>query len=247
MTREQLKEVLDLHVAWLGNKPEGKRANLYGANLRDADLYGANLRGANLRDANLSDADLRDANLRGANLRDAYLYGANLYGANLRGANLRDAYLRGANLYGANLRGANLRDAYLYGANLYGADLRGANLRDADLRDANNLSDIAAAKASIVPEHGQFTGWKKCRNGILVKLVVGKKAKRSNATGRKCRAEYVKVIEVVGAEVGISQHDSKTEYRAGTIVRCDKWEENRWIECGGGIHFFLTRIEAQNY
>ena len=222
MTPEQLKEVLDLHAAWLGKKPEGKRADLSGANLRSANLRSANLSGADLSGANLRSADLCGANLSGADLSGANLRSANLYGANLYGANLRDA----------DLRGANLRDANLYGANLW---------------SANNLSDIAAAEASIVPEHGQFTGWKKCRNGILVKLVVGKKAKRSNATGRKCRAEYVKVIEVIGAEVGISRHDNKTEYRAGAIVRCDKWEENRWIECGGGIHFFLTRIEAQNY
>ena len=25
------------------------------------------------------------------------------------------------------------------------------------------------------------------------------------------------------------------------------WEEDRWIECGGGIHHFLTRTEAEAY
>ena len=77
--------------------------------------------------------------------------------------------------------------------------------------------------------------------------MIGEKARRSNASGRKCRAEYVEVLEVIGAEVGISQHDNKTEYRVGKIVRCDKWNEDRWTECSGGIHFFLTRIEAENY
>ena len=77
--------------------------------------------------------------------------------------------------------------------------------------------------------------------------MIGKNAKRSNASGRKCRAEYVKVLEVVGAHVGISSYDSVTEYRAGKIVRCDTWNTDRWVECGGGIHFFLTRIEAENY
>jgi len=55
------------------------------------------------------------------------------------------------------------------------------------------------------------------------------------------------VLEVIGAEFGISKHDRRTEYRVGKIVRCDKWNEDRWVECGGGIHFFLTRIEAENY
>ena len=47
-TTDQLKQVLELHAAWLGNRAGGERADL--------------------RDANLSGADLRDANLSGANL-----------------------------------------------------------------------------------------------------------------------------------------------------------------------------------
>jgi len=261
MTPEQIKEVLELHTAWLRNQAGGQRANLSGANLHSANLSGANLhsadlRGANLYGANLSFADLHGADLFFADLHGADLHGADLHGADLYGADLHGADLHGADLYGADLHGADLRSANLRSANLYGADLRSANLRSANLRSANlrsahlsgaNLTDLSAAEFSIVPEVGQFTGWKKCRNNVLVKLVVGKNARRSNATGRKCRAEYVKVLEVIGAEVGISRYDNRTEYRVGKIVRCDKWESDRWVECGDGIHFFLTRIEAENY
>jgi hypothetical protein len=163
------------------------------------------------------------------------------------GANLSGANLYRANLYRANLSGANLNGANLSGADLNGANLNGANLNGANLNGANNVPLLTAAQTSIVPEEGQITGWKICKNNVLVKLLVGKNAKRSSATGRKCRAEYVKVLAVIGAEVGISKHDNKTEYRAGAIVRCNKWNEDRWVECGGGIHFFLTRIEAENY
>ena len=181
-----------------------------------------------------------------ANIREAVL-AAKKSGANLRSADLSGANLRSADLSGANLRSADLSGADLYGADLRSADLYGANLRSADLSGAKNISPLLAAQSSIVPEVGQITGWKKCNNDVIVKVLVGKNAKRSNATGRKCRAEYVKVLEVIGAEVGISQYDNKTEYRVGKIVKCDKWNEDRWIECGGGIHFFITRTEAENY
>jgi hypothetical protein len=233
-------EYADIREAVLEARVSGvdlSGANLSGAGLSGAGLSGADLSGANLRMADLSGADLYGADLSGANLRMADLYGANLYGADLYGADLY-----GANLRMANLSGANLRMADLYGANLYGADLYGA-----DLSGAKSIPSITNAQASILPESGQFQGWKKCRNGVLVRVMIGKNAKRSNATGRKCRAEYVKVLEVIGAEVGISQRDNKTEYRAGKIVRCDKWDKDRWVECGGGIHFFLTRIEAEQY
>ena len=161
--------------------------------------------------------------------------------------NLCRADLSYANLRGAKLGGADLSYAGLSSAKLGGADLRGANLYRANLHSAKNVPKIASAESSIVPEFGQFIGWKKCRDSIVVKLMIGRKAKRSNATGRKCRAEYVKVLEVIGADLGISQHDGKTEYRKGSIVRCHKWESDRWVECGGGIHFFLTKTEAEQY
>ena len=91
-----LNKILDLHKKWLGNNPDGVRANL-----READLSGADLGGADLRWASLSGADLSGADLREADLRWANLGGADLSGADLRWANLGGADLCGANLCGA--------------------------------------------------------------------------------------------------------------------------------------------------
>jgi hypothetical protein len=227
----------------------GAKANLRGADLREADLGGANLREANLGGADLREANLREADLGGANLRGANLGGANLGGADLGGANLREANLGWADLREANLREANLGGANLGGANLGGADLREANLGGADLREANmggaKNAELVFARTSTVPDCGPFFGWKKCRNNVIVKLFIPSKARRSNATGRKCRAERAKVLEVMGAESGVSLHTSEVVYETGKWVHCDKWEENRWVECGGGIHFYITRAEAE--
>ncbi len=165
--------------------------------------------------------------------------------ADLSGADLSGADLRGANLRDANLRDANLRDANLSDADLRYADLRHADLRGADLRGAD-LTEIQKSQLSITPD-GDLIGWKKCNGGVIVKLKIPSAAKRSNATGRKCRAEFVEVLEVFGAETGISSHDNKTIYVKGQTVKCDTWCEDRWIECAGGIHFFITRAEAENY
>ena len=177
------------------------------------------------------------ANLGAANLRDANLCDANLYGANLGNANLYGADLYGANLYGANL----------YGANLGGANLRGANLCGANLYGAKNAA-LVWARTVIAPE-GDIIGWKSCRNNVLVKLRVPIEAKRSNTTGRKCRAEFVDVLEVIGATEGQSKIPSGGElltYRVGERVQCvEPFDENRWKECSSGIHFYLTREEAE--
>jgi uncharacterized protein YjbI with pentapeptide repeats len=96
-----LQETLRLHASWLEGNAEGRRADLW-----RADLSGAKLADADLRGADLSGADLSGANLRGADLRRADLSGADLSGANLSGADLWRADLRRADLSGANLSGA---------------------------------------------------------------------------------------------------------------------------------------------
>ncbi len=63
----------------------------------------ANLQGADLRDANLQGAKLVRADLQGADLRDANLQRADLFEANLEGAYLTLAKLQGADLTGTNL------------------------------------------------------------------------------------------------------------------------------------------------
>ena len=229
------------------------RANLYGADLYGANLYGANLSGADLYGAdlygaNLSGADLYGANLSGANLSRADLSGANLYGANLSGANLSRADLYGANLYGANLSGANLYGANLSradlsGANLSGANLSGANLYGANLSGAKN-AELAIARTRILPEGG-IVGWKKCKDGVIVKLAIPAESKRSHAWGRKCRAEFAYVLEVIGADKGVSIHDGMTTYVKDALVRCDEWCDDYTQECAGGLHFYITREEAE--
>jgi len=80
-----------------------------------------------------------------------------------------------------------------------------------------------------------------------VKLLIPSKAKRSSASGRKCRAEYVKVLDVIGAKEGISKHDKTVKYVKGKIVKANKFDEDRWHECSSGIHFFITKQEAIDY
>ena len=135
-------------------------------------------------------------------------------------------------------------------ADLQGADLQGAYLWGADLRDAKN-SELAQALTVIVLQ-GDVIGWKKARSpegaSCIVKLRIPADAKRSNATGRKCRAERAEVLEVFGAEYAYTdRHGPRIEYRVGQIVTPDSWDDNRWEECSHGIHFFITREEAENY
>ena len=159
-------------------------------------------------------------------------------------AYLREAYLREADLRGADLRGADLR-----GADLREADLRGADLRGADLRGAENVPYIPYA----CPDFGMFIGFKKA-SGYIVVLEIPEDAKRLSATGRKCRCNKAKVIEIQnidGTKANVtkvaSDYDSGFVYEVGKTVSVDNFCEDRWEECSSGIHFFINRQESVNY
>lgn len=156
-------------------------------------------------------------------------------------ADLSDADLSCADLSRANLRCANLSRADLSRANLGGADLRDAYLGDV------TYNESTAFFALQCPEEGSFVGWKKCKNDVIVKLLIPEDAKRSSATTRKCRASKAVVLEVIGAEKGISTDDETFVYEVGKEVVPDSFDDNRWNECSHGIHFFITRKEAENY
>ena len=155
------------------------------------------------------------------------------------------ADLRNADLSGASLRNANLSDANLSGANLWSANLWSANLRNANLSGAD-LSGANLPHFQIVPSKGSFTAWKKTTKGVI-KIEIPTKAKRtSSLVGRKCRASFIKVIEGAGCG-GVSPTQSLNEltYNKGDIVYADKYDNDIRVECTHGIHFFMTKEEAE--
>ena len=241
---ESTKQIkIEIRNRWTGSVvfEYTKERNAIAEAVLEAIRCGANLCGADLRDANLCGAGLRDADLRGANLCGAGLRGADLYGADLCGANLCDADLRGADLRGANLCDADLRGADLCGANLCDADLRGANLRD--------------AKGCYLscPTEGSFIGWKKA-SGHIVKLRIPEDARRSSATGHKCRCDKAYVMEIQnmdGTRATVdavrSGRDKNFVYTVGATVEVPDFDDNRWSECAPGIHFFIDRRAAVEY
>ena len=241
-----LEKILEDHKHWLNRDIVGW-GNMY-ANLNSADLSNANLSYANLRGADLSNANLRGADLSNANLSYANLRGADLRGANLNGTNLRCVYLntdlRGANLSGANLRYANLRGANLSGADLSGANLSGADLSGADLRGANLDKEEQIRKG--VKLSNSITGWKKCKDGVIVKLEIPRGAIVFSINNHKCRTDKAIVKEIFGADRAFSMH-KYFSYYVGDKIEVYNFNCEYNTECAEGIHFFRTRKEAENY
>ena len=140
-------------------------------------------------------------------------------------------------LSSANLSSANLSSANLRSANLSFADLSSANLSSANLRKLY-------AVRTILPE-GDLIGYKQLRGGTICKLRIPADAKRvGGLVGRKCRAQFAVVLE----GEGISMHDPQFKYTVGQTVKpTGEFNDSLVSECESGIHFFITRQEAEDY
>jgi hypothetical protein len=184
---------------------------------------------------------LNDNGGKRAVLRRADLWGADLWGADLRDADLQRADLRDADLRCADLRDADLRRADLQHADLRDSDLRGADLRDSDLRGADLLH-------YQIPQHGELRVYKKV-GGKIVHLLIPSWAKRTaSLVGRKCRASAAKVLAIQDDKpVMTDAHGPSTTYTIGEYVYPDSYDPDPRVECSHGIHFFLTREEAEEW
>ena len=220
MKTKEIEEILESHQDWLYNPDSGKRAN----------FSGKNLSGVFFPKVNMSKVLFMGANLYKSCLSGVVLNESNFTGAHLAEADLSYSFLKSATFKDANLKGANFHNAYLLNTNL------------TDARYNHNTIGIHPA-----PE-GDLIGWGK-KSGVIVKLLIPAKAKRSCSTGRKYRAEYAECVEVYNGNkiVKVYNRYNNTVYKEGYTVISHFWDNNRWNECTGGIHFFLTRQEAEEY
>ena len=156
----------------------------------------------------------------------------------IRGEGGARADLSRANLFRATLSGANLSGANLSWANLSGSDLSRANLSEANLLPAFQICE------------GDLIVYKKVQ-GKIVTLVISKKTRRTaSIVGRKCRSESALILEIEGhqpVKTNGRGDGIETIYEEGKEIKADSYDDDWRIECSHGIHWFLTRKEAEDW
>ena len=244
-------------------------ANLTGATLDEALLDGAFMAYVNLTGASLCEAQLEDAELVGAIGADAKFAHAHLNTAKFDSARLSAAVLRAVTAVGASFRGTHLLGAEAVAGNFQEANFTTASLQGSDFRrssfygasftrarlDGVNLSMAGLPEIEGCPRKGEFRAYKKVCGGYILELLIPEDAKRTGSLiGKKCRASKAKVVGVARAFSGVdvppmfrSLHDAEFFYRVGETVSVDDFDPDIRVECTRGIHFFMTRIEAENY
>ncbi len=246
-------------------------AILEGASLDEADLTKADLSGAHMSHVSITHACLEEASMPLAVMRNSVLWDSNFKGANLNGAILTRAQLCDCTFEGAHLEladlfctnmdytaftGASLQYArlnyaeWIYYADFKNADVTGVDFSDCDLREEQFTGAIGFHPCMRCPEEGPFVAWKKGRDDHIVKLLIPADAMRTGASRYDCRASEARVLAIWNqdnepCEEAVSCADEDFVYRKGETAYPEEAFDDRLLTDGSGIHFFLTRTEAE--
>lgn len=247
-----LSIILENHLHWLNADCEGwenMRANLAEANLSNLNFSGMDLRHINfykttIHDSYFDRADIRFANFKEADLSFDYFNEANLYEADFSDARFYHTKFVGANLCGVHFGGTYLCGTDFTKSKIYNADFSNCNFGyDMTIEHADGkLTEYRRGK--ILTE--DIIGYKKCQDDVIVTLKIPRGAIVFSINGTKCRTNKAKVIAIDGAKKAISYYGDMSYYVGDEFTIYDfNCVYNH--QCGKGIHFFMTREEAERY
>lgn len=209
---------------------------------RELEIWDMNLSGEDLSNLDFTLSSFQNTVLNGADFEDSTVENALFDGCPLRGANFKNA-----KMVTASFRYCDMRECNIEGANLYGAVLEYAKL-DGIVSD----EDTQWFRLHC-PESGAFLAYKKCVNDRMVQLLVPADAKRTSATLPSCRCNKAKVLTIKSFDFqenfdeAWSLVDENFIYKKGEWVEVKDFNEDRWQDSTTGIHFWLTRAEAEAY
>lgn len=221
----------------LKNRKVGERLTFREYELEPGDLTGADLSNIDFTLSSFENVKLDQVNFSGSSVENALFDGCSMEGADFENANMKTASFRFCNMKNCNIKGANL-----YGAVLENADLT-------DIKSDENTRWFRLH----CPEKGAFLGYKKCVNNRMVQLLIPADALRTSATLPSCRCSKAKVLTIKSFDFkenfdeAWSLVDENFEYKRGEWVEVKDFNKDRWMDSTTGIHFWMTREEAEAY
>jgi hypothetical protein len=115
----------------------------------------------------------------------------------------------------------------------------------------------AGIERSCLPEeyHGilgkvlaePIIGYKKTREGVVIKAEIPAGAIVFSINGKKCRTNRAKIIDMNGHTVLHSGYDFTFAYTLGQEIEILDFDPCYSHECAPGFHFFMTEEEAREY
>lgn len=208
----------------------------------EKEIWNMDLSGADLSNMDFTLSSFQNTVLDGADFENSSVENALFDGCSMKGTDFKNARMVTASFRRCDMRGCNIEDANLFGAVLEHADLEGI------------VSNEGTKWFRLhCPEKGAFLGYKKCVNDRMVQLLIPADAKRTSATLPSCRCSKAKVLTIKSFDFtknfdeAWSLVDENFVYKKGEWVEVKDFNEDRWQDSTTGIHFWMSRAEAEAY
>ena len=225
--------------------------------LEDILMKDGKQRSSLLREVSFKNMDLSGYNLSGIDFTLSSFENVRLENVDFSGAAVENVLFDGCSVKGAVFRNVNMKTASMRYCDMTGCDIRGANLFGAVLEHAKLDGIISDERTQWFrmhcPEKGAILGYKKCVNDRLVQLLIPADAKRTSATLPSCRCSKAKVLTIKSFDSteefdeAWSLVDENFVYHKGEWVEVSDFNEDRWMDSTTGLHFWMSREEANRY
>lgn len=200
--------------------------------------------------------DAISISLNGEDLRGRIFENIDFSYADFKGADLTGAAFRNCDLTEAAMRGAKCVSTRFICTKFNGTEMNGADFYRAVFDYSNPDMGIYSwntrGLVPVCPTEGEFIAWK-IANECIIKLRIPADARRSSGTSRKCRCDKAEVLSInhiwdgTPVDAVCSDYDPQFTYRVGCMVEEPGFDTDRWNVCAPGIHFFMSRREAESY
>lgn len=240
------------------NSVNFRNTNLSEANLSNADLYRAFFTAADISNTNLENALLRyaifeDTNFDGANLAYATFFLANIKRCNFSNSSFICTDFSCANIQDTNFVKSNIKHSIFTNANFTYVSFIENTIAETSFEEANlthyfkfDNDDNKFRTGKILTDN--IIGYKICEDDegrfVVVTVEIPEGAIVFSINGKKCRTNKAKVIAIDGARA-FSLYKKYMSYYVGDEFNIKDFDCRYNIECAEGIHFYLTREEAE--
>ncbi len=248
-------------------------AKINSTNFKKAYMKGATLTGAEINHSSFEGAELYEAYFRNAAISHTHMDGTKMVRAVITDASLNVVLMGGADLSGASFGGSKLGHVNMRMANIQRANFTSAHIKESCCFEHANLASASFTSASIskdtsfesaslqgcrfdgeernrlgrILDH-PIKGYKRSGEGDIVTLEIPAGAIVFSINNGKCRTNIAKVVDTVGKPELTSIFDREFKYRVGDEITPKNGFDLAYnVECASGIHFFLTREEAEAY
>lgn len=269
MTREEFNKVLDEHKKWLDtgatSESEGKKMQL------DYEVVSGICNDFDFAYAVAQRCIFRSVTFVGCKFTSTRIPQCSFFGCTFRNCDFDDADFTHCMFYrcefimcslnACDLEYSTILFSVFHKSTLSMCIFRYSSIIRSDLRTSRFAIDVRLEGANIqnsyLPDEyyrvlgkvlaEPIIGYKKTREGVVIKAEIPAGAFVFSINGKKCRTNRAKIIDMNGHAVLHSGYDFHFEYTLGQEIEILDFDPCYSHECAPGFHFFMTEEEARIY